>query len=103
MKKILSLFVLALLLISLVPIAVADEERNNSGTNVELKEETKIDDDKTETRTEMITADGEKIRLRTEVEDKDGVTKAEIRSRLQARNATSITKEEIRARFEDRR
>ncbi|MBI2134904.1 hypothetical protein HYU09_02860 [Candidatus Woesearchaeota archaeon] len=103
MKKILSLFVLALFLVSLVPIAIADENEDSSGTNMEVREETKIDDDKTETRTEIIAANGEKIRLRTEVEDKDGVTKAEVRSRLEARNATSITKEEIRARFEDRR
>ena len=103
MKKVLSLFVLVFFLVSLVPIAIADEERDNSGTNVEVKEETKIDDDKTETRTEITTADGEKIRLITKVEDKDGITKAEVRSRLEAKNKTAMTKEEIRVRFEDRR
>ena len=90
MKKILSLFVLALFLISLVPIAVADEGDENS-------------EDRMEVNTAAGDNAGNNIKLKTEVKDDEDGNEVEIRSRLETRNATAMTQEEIRVRFSDRR
>ena len=103
MKKILSLSVLALFLISLVPIAIADEDQNDSEDSMEIKEETKIEDGRMETKTEIRTAEGDRIKIETKTRDGEEITKTEIRRRLDAGNKTAMTKEEIRSRFEDKR
>ena len=109
MKKIMSFFVMALLLMGIVPISIAEEGSNTDSNadiddgssadgSMEIKEETRIDDDKAETRTEIKAADGTVIKIKTEI--KDGRERTEIKARL-AGNGT--TKEEIKARFESRR